>query len=180
MPQELQIALIAAAAALSGSLLGALFTKTTEHKQWLRNQKTKAYDDFLELCHRFNAVMRDPAGPVEARTIETARIERLLILDRLALFAPMTVHIEAVQIETLQYQLNLLRNGLEPGRRLVYFGTEAEIRSEISRLTKRLHKKIRWDLGVSDGPTRFTDVLAAFKYFRARRRLRSRRVNTTA
>jgi hypothetical protein len=42
MPQELQIALIAAAAALSGSLLGALFTKTTEHKQWLRNQKTKA------------------------------------------------------------------------------------------------------------------------------------------
>jgi hypothetical protein len=76
--------------------------------------------------------MRDPAGPVEARTIETARIERLLILDRLALFAPMTVHIEAVQIETLQYQLNLLRNGLEPGRRLVYFGTEAEIRSEIS------------------------------------------------
>jgi hypothetical protein len=114
---------------------------------------------FLSFCHRFNAVMRDPAGPVEARTIETARIERLLILDRLALFAPMTVHIEAVQIETLQYQLNLLRNGLEPGRRLVYFGTEAEIRSEISRLTKRLHKKIGWDLGVSDGPTRFTEFL---------------------
>jgi hypothetical protein len=179
MPQELQIALIAAAAALSGSLLGALFTRTTEHQQWLRNQKTKAYDDFLELCHRFDAVMRDPMGSLDAGTVETVRIERLLILDRLKLLAPMTVHIEAVQIETLQYQLNLLRNGLQPSRRWEYSGTEAEIKAEMSRLIKRLHKKMRRDLGVSDGPTRFTDVLVAVKYLRARKRHPRRGIDTT-
>ncbi|MBT2522761.1 hypothetical protein [Arthrobacter sp. ISL-28] len=170
MPQDLQIALIAAAAALSGSLLGAFFTRTTEHKQWLRNEKMKAYEDFLEVCHSFNAIIRDSRAPLESASEETARIERLLVLDRVALLAPLTVHMEAIQIESLQYQLSLMRRGLQPGRKWQYFGTESEVRQEISRLTKRLHEKIRRDLSVSDGPTRFADVWSAVKHIRAKRR----------
>lgn len=48
MSQELQIALIAAAAALTGSLLGSWLTRTTEHKQWRRNRATEAYGTFLQ------------------------------------------------------------------------------------------------------------------------------------
>ncbi|MHA7272579.1 hypothetical protein ACX80Z_04045 [Arthrobacter sp. TMT4-20] len=49
MPQELLIALIAAGAALAGTLLGSFLTRTTEHKQWIRNEKKEAYWRFIEV-----------------------------------------------------------------------------------------------------------------------------------
>ncbi|THJ67392.1 hypothetical protein E8P82_04605 [Arthrobacter echini] len=47
MSQELVIALLAAGAALGGSLLGSFLTRTTEHKQWHRNEKNQAYIEYL-------------------------------------------------------------------------------------------------------------------------------------
>ncbi|GAA2173544.1 hypothetical protein GCM10009784_08270 [Arthrobacter parietis] len=55
MSQELLIALIAAISALGGSLLGSYLTRTTEHKQWLRNERLKAYIRFLEVMQPFGA-----------------------------------------------------------------------------------------------------------------------------
>jgi hypothetical protein len=45
---EFWVALIAAGAALLGSLLGSWLTRTTEHKQWHRNEKAHLYGDFLK------------------------------------------------------------------------------------------------------------------------------------
>jgi hypothetical protein len=45
MPQELVIVLIAACAALAGSLLGSWLTRTTERKQWVRNQRLEVYKE---------------------------------------------------------------------------------------------------------------------------------------
>lgn len=53
MPQELLIALIAAGAALAGSLLGSFLTRTTEHRQWQRDRK---YETFLRVMTQITYV----------------------------------------------------------------------------------------------------------------------------
>lgn len=46
---DLWIPLLSGVLALIGAWLGAFFNRTNEHRQWLRNERLKAYNDYLEL-----------------------------------------------------------------------------------------------------------------------------------
>lgn len=47
--------------ALFGSWLGALFGKTSEHAQWLRNQKLESYTTYVNACKHIVSVTRGMA-----------------------------------------------------------------------------------------------------------------------
>lgn len=90
MPQELVIALIAAAAALGGSLLGSFLTRTTEHKQWLRNQQRTTYADFIDSVGEISrwASKAYKIEDWEVRNEEGLRRISTLKSGHLVLFAP--------------------------------------------------------------------------------------------
>jgi hypothetical protein len=52
--------------ALLGSWLGSFLGKTTEHDQWLRNQRMQTYTEFLEAC----TVMRNRSSGILNHTDE--------------------------------------------------------------------------------------------------------------
>jgi hypothetical protein len=65
--------------ALLGSWLGAVLGRKTEHAQWKRDQKVKAYADFLEAAKPFDieSLGLDSQKHLDSLTHDTLRVQML-------------------------------------------------------------------------------------------------------
>lgn len=150
---DVLIAVLAGIFALGGSLLGAFLTRTNEHKQWLRNEKLKAYHEYLSvfggghMLGYFDIVdVPDPGE--EFRTLRILEDTQKLCV-RVIIISP--VQIAEIVQETLDEVLALLNwyDSLVPEIRQKYYtedmnDDERRVAGErfMAELTEAVHSKL--------------------------------------
>lgn len=132
--------------ALFGSWLGSMLGKTTEHDQWLRNQRMQNYMDFMEAC----AVLRNRAEGILNHTEEKFNDSHALLSRGAAQFvATDKTREEVEQFLTIHLDYTraiLSRGGYNPDR--VATAEDKKLDEDYETATEAIRTTLRKELKI--------------------------------
>lgn len=130
--------------ALGGSWLGAHLGRRTEHSQWLRNEKRKAYHEFLKSGHFFARYLSDVPEQRQMLKEDMNFHAKILLADDIDFFAPnrLNNHLRAFNsavVDAFEYE-ETAKDSL----------TRKQARENFGKAYKTLRNAMRKDLGITD------------------------------
>ncbi|MFS0717123.1 hypothetical protein ABC337_13840 [Arthrobacter sp. 1P04PC] len=130
--------------ALGGSWLGAHLGRRTEHSQWLRNEKRKAYHEFLKSGHSLAQFLSEAPERWQMLKEDMDVHAKILLSEDIDFFAPKRLDKHLMAFSTAVVGAFAYEESATDGL------TREQARKNFDKAHQTLRKAMRKDLGITD------------------------------